>query len=224
MSIRGRTVRSGALAGAVSVAFFTWVHYVTISDIWAMFIPMTLAGALSGAMLAWSYSRLVSEPKLSVWLGLNGLFVAVLFGLGIVSVLLFEPQTTMAAVVAANQPPDEMIRQALPLTVGFTVAAAVGITATYRGTWRDGLVVLLTSVLLVGVLGLNVSALGLIEVPAGGLRLVTEFFGLILVLAAVFAGAFTLIERVVGMWVAGSGVNRRLGRGTELRLVAKEES
>ena len=197
MGRTSRHIRSGTIAGLASVALFTWIHQLTISDIWAMFVPMAVAGALSGALLGWSYSRLVAEPKMAAWVGLNGLFVAALFGLGIMSVLVFEPQTTMAAVVAANQPPDEMIRLALPLTLGFTIVAAAGITLAYRGTWSDGGVVLLTSVVLVGGLGLNVSALRLIEVPSGAFWLVAEFFGLIVLLAAVFAGVFVMIERIV---------------------------
>lgn len=195
MSRAARFGHSGAIAGVVSVTLFTWIHQLTISDIWPMFVPMAVAGGLSGATLGWSYGRLVADPKLSSWLRFNGVFVGVLFLLGIASVLAFEPQTTMATVVAANAPPDDMIRLALPLTLGFTLAAAAGITLAYRGTWRDGVAVLMTSVVLVGALGLNVSALGLIEVPGGSFWLVAEFFGLIVLLAAVFAVVFAVIER-----------------------------
>lgn len=205
MAGTGRLARAGARAGGISVVVFTWFHELTISDIWSMFVPMVVAGAMSGATLAWSYGRLVAEHRVGSWITYNAVFVGVLYLLGLVSVAVFEPQTTMAAVVAANQPPDDMIRLALPLTMGFTVIAAAGVTLAYRGDWHDGAVVFLTSLILVGALGLNVSALGLIAVPAGSWGLVAEFYALILLLAAVFVGSFVVIERLGRRFVPAPG-------------------
>jgi hypothetical protein len=88
------------------------------------------------------------------------------------------------------------------MTIGFTLGMAVLITLLYGRSLTKFAAVLLTCVVLVALLGLNVSAIGLVAIPAGSLIVIAELFGLIVVLNAVYAAAFVVLER------------RRLSRGT----------
>lgn len=191
----GRLAVSGAIAGAVSAFVFTIIHDIFISDIWFSLVMMLVAGALCGLCVSWSYALLVDVPSLRGWLGYNLLYVGMFILLGLVSVLIFEPVTSMAAVVAANAPPDELIGQALPLTAVFTLAMAVLISLLFGRSRVQFAVVLLTCVVLVLLLGLNVSVIGLVNIPRGSLYLVLEMFGLIIVLNVVYAAVFTVLER-----------------------------
>ncbi len=191
----GRFAIAGAIAGAISTLVFTIIHDIFISNIWFMLLPMLVAGALCGALLSWSYGLLAPAPSLRGWLGYNLVYV-LLFGLlGALSVLLFEPVTTMAAVVTLNGPPTALIEQAMPMTVLFTVGMAVLIMLLYGRTLTQFAAVLLTCVVLVALLGLNVSAIGLVEIPSGSLFVVAELFGLIVALNVVYAAAFALLAR-----------------------------
>lgn len=188
------TVRSGAIAGAVAALAFAGVHALFISDIWFSLVPMMVAGAVCGACLAWSHHGLVATPSLGSWVGFNLVFVALFGLLGAASVVVFEPQTTIAALVAADAPPGALIGQAMPLTVGFTVVAAVLVAAIFGHRWRDLGPVLVTTAVLVATLGLNVSVIGLVDIPVGSLYLVAELYGLVLALAAVHTAVFAVLE------------------------------
>jgi hypothetical protein len=117
-------VRSGAVAGALSAFAFAIIHDVFISDIWFSLVMMMVAAALCGVCIGWSYGLLVEAPSVGSWLRYNMLYVAMFVLLGAASVLVFEPVTTIAVLVAANEPPGELIRQAMPMTVVFTLATA----------------------------------------------------------------------------------------------------
>jgi hypothetical protein len=54
---------------------------------------------------------------------------------------------------------------------------------------------MLTSTVLILCLGLNVSTIGLVDIPRGSLYLIAEMFGLIVLLIGVFAVAFVGLER-----------------------------
>jgi hypothetical protein len=191
----GSAAGSAAMAGALSAFVFAVVHDIFISDIWFSLIIMMVEGALCGLCIGWSYTLLVKSPSLVSWWGYNMLYVGLLALLGITSVLVFEPTTSMAALTAMNGPPDKLIGEALPLTAVFTLFAAVLVSLLYRSGWRRFGAVLLTCTVLVLLLGLNVSVLGLVAIPRGSLYLVGEFFGLIVVLNVVYALIFMLLER-----------------------------
>ena len=191
----GSYIRSGAIAGAVSAFVFAVIHHIFISDIWFSLIMMMAAGALCGLCIGWSYAFLVKAPSIGSWWKYNMLYVALLALLGVTSIFMFEPITTIAALVEANEPPGELIGQALPLTAVFTLLAAVLVSLLYGQNWRHFGVVLLSCTVLVLLLGLNVSVLGLVYIPRGSLFLILEFFGLILVLNVVYAAVFTALER-----------------------------
>jgi hypothetical protein len=172
-----RCAGSGAVAGATSTLVFTVVHDIFISDIWFSLLPMLVAGALCGLCLGWSYALLVSTPSVGSWLRYNLLYVAMFALLGAISALVFEPITTMAAVVSVNGPPDVLIGRAMPMTTVFTVMMAALVTLLYGPSWKRFGAVLLTCVVLVLLLGLNVSAIGLVDIPRGSLYLVPRCLG-----------------------------------------------
>jgi hypothetical protein len=118
-----------------------------------------------------------------------------MFGLlGVASVALFEPVTTMAAVVTLNGPPTDLIDQAMPMTVVFTLSLASLITLIYGRSWGKFAAVLFTCFVLVALLGLNVSAIGLVSIPSGSQYLVVELFALIVVLNVVYLMLFVALE------------------------------
>jgi hypothetical protein len=186
--------RSGAVAGAASTFVFTVVHHITISNIWFSFPFMLLAGALCGLGIGWSYGLLAERPSFAAWLRYNLVYVVMLMLLGLASVLLFEPVVSMAALMQTSGPPDALIAQALPMTLAFTLASAVVITLFYGRSRRHFAAILLTTTTLVLLLGLNISALGLVSIPRGSLILVAEFLGLVVLLDVVYAAAFIALE------------------------------
>lgn len=187
-------VRSGAVAGAISALAFALVHDLFISDIWTTAPIMMAAGALCGMTLSRSYDRLFARPRLRGWVGWNVAHVAMFGLLGLVSVLVFEPVTTMAALIVANEPPDALIRQAMPVTIAFTVATSLLLWAVFSSRPSDLVPVLVSTTTLVLLLGLNVSVIGLVEIPRGSTFVVVELFGLIVALGGVYCLAFAAIE------------------------------
>ena len=183
---QARLVAPGAAAGALAALAFAAVHALWITDIWFSLVPMMIAGALCGATIAWSYGRLF-EPSIRTWLGYNACYVIALAVLGLVSVAVFEPRTTMAEVLAGDGPPVDLIADALPLTIAFTLATALVLGALYGRTPAAFGTILVTTSVLVVLLGLDVSVIGLIRIPTESLYLVVELAALIVVLAGSFA-------------------------------------
>jgi hypothetical protein len=191
----GRTVLSGAISGTISALVFTAIHHIFISDIWFSLILMLAAGALCGLCVSWSYRLLVERPSAVSWLGYNLLYVGMLVLLGAASVIVFEPVTTIAALIGSNGPPDALIGQALPMTAAFTLAAAGLVSLVYRRDWAGFAASLVTCTVLVVLLGLNVSIIGLVAIPRSSLYLILEMFGLIVALNGVYLVAFIALER-----------------------------
>lgn len=188
-------VRSGAIAGAVSAFSFAIIHHIFISNIWYSLIMMMMAGAVCGLCIGWSYALLVEFPSTASWFRYNMLYVAMFVLLGAASVLVYEPVTTIAALIEANEPPDELIRKAIPMTAVFTLATAALVSLLYGRSWTRYGAILLTCTVLVLLLGLNVSVIGLVYIPRGSLYLVVELFGLILAINAVYVAVFIGLER-----------------------------
>ena len=189
-----RYARSGAIAGVASVLVFTVIHYFTISNIWNMFFIMSAAGVLCGVCLAWSFVLVVEEPSSRSWIAYNGWYVSMMVLLGVTSVLVFEPVTTIPALMLDSQPPDELFREAMPMTVGFLLTFSVVMSLIYRRSLKGYGILLLTSTVLVLFLGLNVSVIGLVFVPRGSLHLIGELFALILALGLIYVTAFVGLE------------------------------
>ncbi|RME84459.1 MAG: hypothetical protein D6775_05400 [Caldilineae bacterium] len=191
----GRFIRSSAIAGVVAVLVFTVAHQIFINNIWFSFPIMAAAGAVCGLCLGWSYRLLFERPSAKSWLSYNLFYDALFLLLAVASVLLFEPVITMEALLAGGPPPSELTVQALPLTALFTVLAA-GIGGLIFGgrRWMQFGALLLTSILLMALLGMNVSIIGLVAIPREGWYVVAEFFGYILLLNAVYAATVTMLE------------------------------
>lgn len=189
-----RILVSGAVAGAASALAFTALHDVLISDIWFSAVPMMLAGALSGLCLAWTYGLLFPAPTVGGWWLYNGMWVALLALLGGVSLVVYEPITTLAAVMAGGSP-DDLIRHTVLLTVGFTLGTAAVLSLIRGRTLPKAASILVTTTVLVALLGLNVSTLGLVDIPAGSRYLVVEMIALIFILIMGFAAIFLVLER-----------------------------
>lgn len=86
---------------------------------------------------------------------------------------------------------------ATPLTLLYTFISSVLISLIYPRSWTNFGAVLLTTSLLVLLLGLNVSVLGFVEISLGDILLVLKFFGLIVLLNVVFA-LFFMVLQVLG--------------------------
>lgn len=71
-------IRSGAIAGGVSVFIFTVIHQILISNIWFSFPIMLMAGGVCGLCLGWSYALVVVSYSISSWLKYTGLYVAMM--------------------------------------------------------------------------------------------------------------------------------------------------
>jgi hypothetical protein len=192
---RSRPLVSGAAAGAGSALLFTALHHLVISDIWATLPLMLLAGALCGVCVAWSFSRLFPAPTPAAWIGYNVCYVGLLVLLGSASIVVFEPVTTVDALLAADEPPRELMRMAMPLTVAAILISTALIWWRWGRNLLDAVAILVTSSALLVLVGSNVSVLGLVHLPVGTAYLVAEFFALVLALNAGYVGTFLALER-----------------------------
>jgi hypothetical protein len=187
-----RVLLSGVAAGGITAVVFAALHHLLISDIWFSLIPMMLVAALCSACLAWSYRLLFAQASTGSWLRYNMVWLGALLLLGATSFVVFEPITTVAALLSAGGSPDELFRPAMPLTIAFTLAAVATISALWARSAAQAGAVLVTGVVLVALFGLNISVIGLVEMSGEGYRMLGMFFGLtagiIIGNAAVFAG------------------------------------
>lgn len=186
---------SGAVAGALSALVFCVIHQLIISSIWFAIGAMLVAGAVCGACLAWSYALCTKTQTVRNWFQYNALYVATLVGLGITSLAMFEPVTTIPALLASKAPPRALIGQALPITALFTAGCAALLTALYRPGWRGAGAIFVTTILVVLFLGLNISILGLVFVPKSSYYVLVEVLALIVSLAVIYAGSMGIIWR-----------------------------
>jgi hypothetical protein len=188
------SVRSGAIAGTVSAFTFAVIHDLFISDIWFSLPILMAAGAICGLCVGWAYGLLFGRPSMKSWLEYNALYVGMFAFIGAVSVLVFEPVTTIAELLLSSGPPDDLFRQAMPMTIVSTTVMVAIISRVYGRSWTHYAAILLTCTVLVLLLGLNVSVIGLIAIPGSSLYLIAELFALILALNLVYAVVFIVLE------------------------------
>ena len=81
------------------------------------------------------------------------------------------------------------------MTAAFTIATSVILSLFYRRGWRGFGAILLACTVLVAFLGLNVSIIGLVNIPRSALYLVAELFALVLSIGSVYAALFAVLER-----------------------------
>jgi hypothetical protein len=186
---------TGALSGFVSTFLFTVVHQIFISNIWFSFLFMAGAGVLSGFLIAMSYGVLFRSYTSLSWFSYNSIFLVMFLLLALFSVVIFEPVMTMGELLQANGPPDELIRMAFPMTILFTITFAIIISVLYARKLVQVLMVVVTCAELMLVLGLNVSVIGLVDIPRTGFHLIMELFGLILLILFMNALIFRILER-----------------------------
>ncbi len=183
------------MAGALSAFTFCVIHQLIISNIWFAIGAMLVAGAVCGTCLAWSYALSIKSYSVQSWIQYNVLYVGVLVGLGITSIIMFDPVTTIPALLKSNEPPRALIGRALPITALFTAGSAVLLSVLYRPGWRGAVAILVTTVVVVLFLGMNISILGLVFVPKSLFYVLAEVFVLIVSLALVYAGSMGFIWR-----------------------------
>jgi len=194
-SIPGSFAFTGALSGFVSTFLFTVVHQIFISNIWFSFVFMAVAGILSGFLIAMGFGILFRSYTSYSWFSYNSIYLVMFLLLALFSVIVFEPVTTMGELLQANGPPDDLIRKAFPMTILFTIAFAVIISVLYAKKLLQVLMVVITCAELMLVLGLNVSVIGLVDIPRTGFHLIMELFGLILLILFMNAIIFRILER-----------------------------
>ena len=190
-----RYTGSGALAGGISALVFAGVHAWFISDIWFSALAMAIAGATCGGSIAWTYALLVRNRSVGSWVRYNLVYLVMLVLLGVTSVIVFEPVTTIAELLRAQEPPKQLFGTAMPMTVVFLLVMTVALGGMYGRNWRQLGPILVTCTVLVTLLGLNVSVIGLVVVPRGSMHLIAELFGLIAVLDVVYLATFAVLER-----------------------------
>jgi hypothetical protein len=190
----GRLAAAGAVAGIVAALSFTLVHQLLISPIWFALPAMLGAGALCGACLAWSYGLIVPTWTIPTWLGYNALFLLMFVALGVTSLSVFQPVTTITALIQAKAPPNQLISRALPFTGLFTLLTAGLLAALYRPGWPAAGAILVTTTVLILFLGLNISILGLVAVPRSALGVLGEVLVLLLVLALAYTAVIVALH------------------------------
>jgi hypothetical protein len=189
-------VASGAFSGAFSALVFCVVHQLLISPIWFALIAMLVAGAVSGASLAWSYALVARRPTVGSWIRYNSLYVVILLALGAVSLIMFEPITSIATLLESNEPPRALIGRALPITLFFTIGSGGLLTLLYRPGRLGALAIFVTTLVVILFLGLNISILGLVFVPKSSLYVIGEVVALIVALALVYAVSMAYVWRI----------------------------
>jgi hypothetical protein len=198
---------AGAVAGVTSATCFAAVHALFISDIWYAIVPTAVAASVCGACVAASFGILVRDPTVRGWLLYNATFVGLLTLLGIVSLAIYEPVTTIPTLLTLHGPPSWLFERTVPLQIGFTIAATALITPVFGRHWWHIGPVLVTATVLVIVLGLNVSIMGLVEIPRSSAYVVAELVGLILTIVVAYAVVFVVLQ-----WSAGHVLRETLLR------------
>jgi len=188
------SLRSGLVAGSFSAFTFAIIHDLFISAIWFSLPMMMVAGGVCGLCIAWTYRLSFKAFSLSSWLRYNALYVGMFALIGLVSVLTFEPIATIPELMVSNGPPVDLIKQALPTTVVSTLVMAAIIGRLYARKWTHFAAILLTCTVLVVLLGLNVSVIGLVNIPRSFAYLILELFGLILAINLVYVVVFAGLE------------------------------
>lgn len=197
-----RYLVAGAISGTASSLVFTILHGLIISNIWFMLIPMLVTGAICGLLISWSYEKLVDRPSVAGWLGYNSTYVVLLFLLGPISLLLFDPIMTIPELVSSPKGlPDELFQEILPLVAVYIPLMAFIITGLHGRRWKAYWVVLITCTVLVFLLGMNIAPMGLIFLTSGWVPMLLEVVGLVVALNLVYVAVYLLLERSrVGAW------------------------
>lgn len=142
---------------------FTVAHDLFIADIWFNLRPMTLAGALCGFCVVWSYRNGVIEHSTGAWFRYAGLYAVELIALGAVSLVVLQPRYTMAELQVADDAFERLLTPSVPLMIGAMVMGTI--LVWFYCDRRPGALapILITHILLVFLLGHQFAFLGLVE-------------------------------------------------------------
>lgn len=191
----------GAFAGSLATLAFTVVHQFMISNIWFMFIPMLIAGALSGIAIVWSYNLMVPHPSIQTWARYNLILVALLYLMTPISLLLYDPIITIQALLASPSGlPDHLVQIVTPFAAIYTIIMFIAIVVLHKWQWKYLLAAFVTSAILMLLLGLNIAPFGLVYLGSGWEILMLEQIALILVLNAIFASTYWIIRYRARKW------------------------
>lgn len=194
----------GAIAGGLTVLGFTILHDLIISDIWFSLVPMLLAGTICGFCLAWSYRSTAGGRSAARWYGYNSSYVLILLGLGAVSLVVLEPQFTMAELMVADDPLGDLLPPAVPLLI---VGPLVGTVVTWAlfGRNRGSVLPIVVTHYVIGfLLGHNLAALGAVVWVSEIVPLVAEFVALTVALAVAYAVSAHLMVVLSLRWASRS--------------------
>lgn len=109
--------------------------------------------------------------------------------------MVFTPVTTLAELLRSRQPPRALIAHALPVTLAFTAASALCLTALYRPRWPGAVAIMVTACVIVLFLGMNISILGLVVVPRSAFHVLAEVMALLVTLALTYASTMVVLDR-----------------------------
>lgn len=151
-----------------------------------MAIAMAMAGAISGLCLACTYRRFVSIPSVGSWVRYNATYLGLFALIPPVSVLMLDPVITIAEASNADGPLDDLLVEALPLTVASVIGIALVVTLLFGSLRSDFGPALAASVVLMLFLGLNLTIMGLVEFSAADSGVILGFMGLVVFIGVVF--------------------------------------
>lgn len=187
----------GVASGIMATLGFMVIHDLWILDIWEMAGPMLVSGALSGLVIVWSYDAAVVEHSAARWVAYNGLIGLSLVLLGAASFVWLEPRFTMAEAMALG---DDALSRLLPPAIPLMIGAALVDTVvlwTAFGRRRGALLpILVAQVPLIFFVGHQFAVLGVVELTDDLMVFYGEFIALTIYLAAAYAGAVLLLERM----------------------------
>jgi hypothetical protein len=190
-----RILLSGAASGAVTAVGFAALHDLLISDIWFSLPAMIAAGAACGASLAGSYDLLFSRASARTWAVYNMTYLGLFMVLAALSLGIYEPVTSTAALMASNEPPRELIEKAFPLSIAFTLGSAGLISGLWGRTLGKAAAALGTTSILMVLFGLNLSVVGLVQMGGEVPYLIGLFFGLVAAILSGNAVVYFALER-----------------------------
>lgn len=174
------------------------IHMWMIVELWSFFLPMLIAGIVCGIAIAVAFAVVSPGSGRRRWLAFNAVFFLLLFLLGVLSVIVFEPKTSLPALMAGIGPPPELIQWTLPLLLPFTVGSAVVLGASFGSRWWHALALLPASALVMLLLGVNIAAFGLVELSSSALASMARVMVLALVLVFSYAVTTALVMRLPG--------------------------
>lgn len=117
----------------------------------------------------------------------NASYVVILLALAAVSLVVLEPQYTMAELLVADDPLGDLLPPAAPLLIIGPLVGTVVTWAVFGGNRGSFLPILVTQFIIGVLLGHNLAALGAVRWTSEVGPLVAEFVALTVGLAAVYA-------------------------------------